>query len=226
MNLRAKEIANLLLRCGSLRADDPDHQQVRAELLGDADLFDDVEERLSGVGYQLVERLGHIGVRICADTVDAAELRNQMGLHAGHIRVLVYLWVHLVYREWTNLRREQESAPPGAAQEDMFGDGDNEPMAISLGHVQNDFSETMSQAYFKRLMTGLQRRRFISVDQKRDRIWAGAALYTLIDMHRMEDFVTEIARRMGADDPIDAVTAVAAGGEQMSLAKADEEEIP
>lgn len=219
---RAMEVANLLLRNGTLRADDPEHQQIRAELLGDADLFSDVEERLSAVGYELVERLGHVGVRIARKATDITELKNQMGLHAGHIRLLVYLWVHLVYREWTNLRRDQHSAAPGAAQEGLFANDDEaEALWISYHHVSNDFSETMSTSYFKGLLSALRRWRFISVDQKADRIYAGAALYTLIDMHRMEEFVLDMARRMGADDPIDAITQIAAAGRE---ANTDQEE--
>lgn len=225
---RGLEIANLLLRSGTLRADDPEHQQVRAELLGDSELFEDVEARLGAVGYELVERLGHVGVRIARHAADITELRNQMGLHAGHIRLLVYLWVHLVYREWTNLRRGLDSAPPGAAQEALFAaaEDDGEPVWISYAHVANDFSETMSTSYFKGLLSALQRWRFVAVDQRRDRIVAGAALYTLVDMHRMEEFVVEIARRMGTDDPVGAVTRIAAGGEDADRERGREEGEP
>jgi|GEM_PF-2279978 len=210
MTERAEEIAALLLSEGALRHGDDDHAEVRKDLLGNAELFNEVGRRLADVGYELVENLGHVGVRLAGRH---AGRPNRLGLHAGHIRLLVYLWTHLVYREWTDLRRDRTTAAPGAEQAALFGadEPDDEPPSIAYSHVKAELSEVMSDSYFLGTIRKLKRARFIRFDQKRDRIWADAALYTLVDMRRMEDFLVDLARRMGTDDLTDAVRRVAAG---------------
>ena len=209
---RATEIANLLLREGALREGDPEHQAVYEELTTNTALFQEVHRRLAAVGYDLVSYLGRLGVRIDPTALDAAEHRNRMGLHAGHIRLLVYFWVQLVYRESVALTRGQQTAAPGAEQAALFGgDDDLEPPWISYARVFADFADVMSRSRFKGLLTGLRRWRFIGHDEKRDRIWAGPPLFTLIDQRRMEECVIERARRLGTSDPAEAVSAIATG---------------
>lgn len=208
---RAEQIAALLLAEGSLRHDDDDHAEIRKDLLGNAELFIEVARRLADVGYELVENLGHVGVRLRARH---AGRHNRLGLHAGHIRLLVYLWTHLVYREWTDLRRDRTSAPPGAEQAALLlGDEPaDEPLFIAYSHVRSELSEVMSESHFTGIMRALRRHRFIRYDKsKRDRIWADAALYTLVDMRKMEDFLVDLARRMGSADVPDAVRQVTRG---------------
>ena len=214
---RAREIANLLLREGALQKADDEHRAIYAEITGDPALFDEVKQRLAQVGFELVDRLTHLGVRVAGDVVDAADLRNNMGIHAGHIRLIVYLWVHLVYREWVNLRRDLHTAPPGAAQNTLLPDDDEEDdhLWISYEQVARDFGEILSKTRFKSYLTQLKKWRFIGYHRKTDRIWADASLYTLIDLHRMEDFVTELARRLGMDEPGEAVVAIATGREEI-----------
>jgi hypothetical protein len=217
MDDRPARIANLLLREGVLRKDDPEHQQIYADLVGDAELFAEVGRRLLAVGYELVERLGHLGVRLRPLDIAAAEQRNRMGLDAGHIRLLVYLWTHLVYREWTNLRRDQDSAAPGGGQAALFGD--DEPPYISFGAVKTEFVEIGSLPRFKGTLSKLVGLRFVRVDERRDRIWADAGLYIYLDQHGMEDFVVDLARRLGAGDPAAAVTAVVQGSTLREVAE-------
>lgn len=215
MDDRAREIANLLLREGALDKSSDEHRAIYAEVTGDPALFDAIESRLEQVGYALVDRLTHLGVRIASDVVDASTLRNNMGVHAGHIRLIVYLWVHLVYREWVNLRRDVQTAPPGAAQNTLLAEDDEEDdqLWISYQQVQRDFGEVLAKTTFKGYLTQLKKWRFIGYHKKSDRIWADASLYTLIDLHRMEDFVTELARRLGMEEPDEAVAAIATGRE-------------
>ena len=132
-----------------------------------------------------------------------------MGLDAGHIRLLVYLWVHLVYREWTNLRRDLHTTAPGAGQALLFRD--EEAPYIPWNTVKTEFSEVISLSRFKMLLNRLQALRFIHYDEKRDRIWADAGLYVYLDLRRTEDFVVELARRMGTEDIGAAITHIAKG---------------
>jgi len=221
---RAAELAQLLLKEGALRGADPEHHAVREELLGDAALFDEVRRRLAAVGYRLVERLGHVGVAPEPDAATVGPPRNRMGLHAGHVRLIVYLWTHLVYREWQDLRRGRVTAAPGAEQGGLFASADlDEPPSIGYAHVRAELAEVMSAARLKALLQGLQRWRFVAYDDKRDRIWADAALYTMVDFQRMEDFVIDLARRMGSDDALAAVRAVA-GGTPVAMPPGDDEE--
>ncbi len=209
MDERGARLANLLLREGVLRKDDAEHQQIYAELVGDDELFRDVARRLEAVGYVLVERLGWLGVRLGPLDVAAADLRNRMGLDAGHIRLLVYLWTHLVYREWTDARLGVQSAAPGGGQAELFNDGDRPSIAWSA--VKAEFAESTSLPRFKGLLSRLVVLRFVQYDERRDRIWADAGLYVYLDQNRMEDFVIDLARRMGTGEPADAVSRIATG---------------
>lgn len=212
MDDRALQIAHLFIREGSLRKRDTDHQAVYSELMGNAYLYEDVKKRLAEVGYELVQELGHIGIRIPSKSLLDIESRNRMELNAGHIRMIVFLWVQLVYREWLNLRDEMDTVAPGAEQGDFFGE-DEEPPWISYREVTNEFSETVSKTYLKSVLRKLQRQRFIRIDEKKDRIWAESSLYILVDRNKMEEFVIDIARRLGCESPIDAVSKVATGSE-------------
>jgi hypothetical protein len=209
MDDRAQQIAHLFLREGSLRKTDLEHQTIFAELMGNTYLFDDVKRRLQEVGYELVQELGHIGVRVPTRALLDLESRNRMGLNAGHIRMIVYLWVQLVYREWLNLRNQMDSVAPGAEQGDFFAE--EEALWISYKNVMSEFSETVSKSYLKGVISRLQMYRFIRVDERRDRIFADSSLYILVDRCRMEAFVIDIARRLGSPDPLAAITEVATG---------------
>lgn len=209
---RALELANLLLREGSLRRNDPEHIGIYSELMENGPLYEEVEKRLGSVGYELVQLMGHLGVRIASNAVDGEQMRNRMQLHAGHIRLIVYLWVHLVYREWINLRRDLDLASKGDEQKSLFADeSEGEPPSMSFKVLLDELGENLSRRSIKGALTGLQRWRFVRYDEKRDRIWADAGLYIYVDRNRMEDFVISLARRVGTEDPIEAVSRIAAG---------------
>lgn len=205
---RAAEIANLLLREGVLQRADPVHQRAYEELMGDNELYRDVARRLEAVGYALEQRLGHLGVRLAPDALADEVARNRQGLHAGHIRLLVYLWVQLVYREWNNLRRDVSTLPTGRAPE-LFGS--DEPLWITLTQIRNEFGQLGSATHLKGLLNRLREGRFIQIDERRDRVSADAALYILVDQHRMEEFVIDLARRLSETDPAEAVRKAATG---------------
>ncbi|MCP4676653.1 MAG: hypothetical protein GY854_14305 [Deltaproteobacteria bacterium] len=222
---RATELANVLLQEGTLLVNDPEHRQIYTELMENAPLYQDVEQRLAAVGYELVQQVGHmgvrtrttgkahLGVRIASKLEDGGSRRNRMLLHAGHIRLIVYLWVYLVYREWINLRRDLDSVAPGNEQGSLLFDesSEDEPPSISYRHVVDEFGENMSKSHLKGVLGALQRWRFIRYDEKRDRIWADSALYVFVDRNRMEEFVVRLARRVGTDDPAEAVSQIATG---------------
>lgn len=210
---RAAAIASLLLREGALRnRDDPEHREVYADLMGDERLFADVRERLGGVGYELIQDFGFLGVRVRRGVVAGEQHRNRYGIHAGHIRLIVYFWTHLVYRELKSLRHRDDAPAPGADQGALFEDGDEDQAPwMSLNRVDVDFGEQLSQARLKQYLGQLRRWRFIGFDRRRDRVWADASLFVQIDRARMEDFVVRQARRLGYEDPADAVTEIAAG---------------
>ena len=215
MSDRAAEIAGLLLREGALRRDDPEHREIYGDLMGDAPLFEEIRGRLAAVGFELVQELGHLGVRVASAVLSTATLRNRMGIHAGHVRLMVYLWVQLVYREWVNLRRGLRSKPPGAEQETLFAEEDDdaldEPAWIPYQKVFGEFADHMPRTHIKSYLRALQRWRFIRFDERRDRVWADASLYVLIDRNRMEEFVVGLARRLGTEEPAAAVADVALG---------------
>ena len=207
---RAAEIANLLLREGVLQRADPVHQRAFEELMGDNELFRDVARRLESVGYTLEQRLGHLGVRLGPDALADERARNRQGLHAGHIRLLVYLWVQLVYREWNNLHRDAHTLPQGRAPDMFSGD---EPIWMPLSQVRAEFGQIWSATYLKTLLARLRDGRFIQLDERRDRVTAEAALYILLDQHRMEEFVIDLARRLGETDPAEAIKKAATGSQ-------------
>lgn len=210
---RAQAVANLILREGVLKKTDPDHQQIYTELMENSALYDDVLRRLSDVGYDLVQQIGHLGVRVARELEEAEGTRNRMQLHAGHIRAIVYLWTQLVYREWNNLRRGLDDVAPGNEQASLFEEPEalDEPPSMSYRAFIDAFFETTSKSTLKGILSALRRWRFIGVDEKRDRIWADSGLYIYVDRLRMEDFVVKLARRVGTDDPGEAVEMIATG---------------
>ena len=129
-------------------------------------------------------------------------------MDAVHIRLLVHLWVRLVYREGNNLRRDVNTLPAGRAPE-LFGS--EEPIWISLTQIRNEFGQLGSATYLKGLLGRLREGRFIQIDERRDRVSADAALYILLDQHRMEEFVIDLARRLGESEPAEAVRKAATG---------------
>ena len=204
------EIASLLLRVGALRRDDTEHQLIYEELGKDPILADAARSRLAAVGYDLIDDLGYMGVRVSAPAESAFQTRNRMGLTAAHIRMIVYLWTHLVYRDLVNLRRGLQTAAPGHLE--LFDKSDETPF-VSYRAVWNDFAQRMPATHIKSTLAALKRHRFVRYDEKRDRIWADASLYVLIDRTRMEDFVVDLARRLGTEDVAAAVTQVVQGSE-------------
>jgi hypothetical protein len=215
---RARDVGNLLLREGSLRKEDDGHRAIYAELMGDSVLFEEVRLRLQAVGWELIQELGHLGVRVAGDVQEGGPMRNHMGLDARHVRVLAYLWVHLVYREWLDLRRDRRSAHGDAGQL-RLDDAEDERRWHPWRTVFGDFDRTMSKPQLTGVLGTLKRQRFIGFDERADRIWADASLYVLVDRNRMEDFVIDLARRLAVEDPVEAVVTVATG----SLAPSTEE---
>lgn len=216
---RVTEIANLLLREGALRPSDPEHRQIQYELTENPELYRKLRERLEAVGYELVDRFHYLGVRIAPETHDAAEMKNREGIHAGHIRVIVYLWVHLVYREWMEMRGElEDSSPPGEDQTSLLDDDEDDawkPPTMSYDPAQRDFEEIYSERTFKGYMTQFSNWKFVDHDRSDDEIRAASSLYTLVDRRAMEEFVVDNARRTGIEDPAEAVTEVAARGRRL-----------
>jgi len=207
---RGRDIACLLLREGSLRKDLDEHQAIYAELMGDSDLYGDVARRVAAVGWELVQVLGHLGVRASPDGLDSVSRRNHMGLDARHMRLIAYLWVHLVYREWLDLRRDRLPTHGDGGQL-RLDEPDVERRWYAWKAVFGEFERTMSQAHLKGVLRDLKRHRFIAYDERADRIWADASLYVLVDRNRMEEFVVDLARRLAVTDPAQAVTAVTTG---------------
>ena len=99
MNERAQQLAHLFLREGTLRRQDEAHREIYSELMGNTRLYDDVKHRLAEVGYDLIQEFGHIGVRTAKHALLDVAAKNRMQLNAGHVRLITYLWVQLVYRE-------------------------------------------------------------------------------------------------------------------------------
>lgn len=222
MDERARELCNLLLREGSLRRNDDTHAQIYAELMGDPLLYDELTRRLATVGYDLVQQLGHLGVRVAGDVEDLTALRNNIGLDAAHIRLIVYLWVRLVYQEWLLLRREVQAGVGDAAQTDFFEAEQTSTPWLSYRAILGDFEQSMRKTHLEGVLRRLQRERFIRVDRRHDRVEADASLYVLVDRVRMEDFVVGLARRVGREDPVEAVSMVATGS-QVAEARGEED---
>lgn len=220
---RAGELAGLLLREGALNREDPEHQRLYADLMGDELLFRSVHERLAAVGYELIQELGHLGARVAAAAEQAGTIRNRLGVHAGHVRLIVYLWTHLVYREWKNLRWGDDGAAPGPDQGLIFDEPQEEQVAwMSLKKLEADFADQLSRSALTGFLNQLRRWRFIRLDRRRDRIEADASLYIQVDRHRMEAFVIGLARRLGSAAPLEAVTEIAAGSRPAADATVEE----
>jgi hypothetical protein len=198
MSRRAVDIANALLRLGVLEPDDPEQRALREELFADPVLWDDVSERLNTVGYDLVQMLGHLGVRLSrASAVDPlVTAKNNLGLDARHVRVLVYLWVHLLYRQLKEPLRDEPTEPRGRAQT-LFGydasdEGEGVP-TLPVAELYADFGELYSQTTVKGALTGLKRTGFVR--ESGGVLSAGPAMYVLLDHERMEEHVVGLARK-------------------------------
>jgi hypothetical protein len=206
MSQRAIDITNALLRLGVLDPIDPNQGALREELFGDAALWDDVAERLDAVGYQLVQMLGHLGVRLSRSVAVAPLITasNSLRLDARHARVLVYLWVHLVYRQLKQMRRDEPAQTRGAKQTlfdlDEPDDLDHAPTLL-LSDFHAEFGELYAKTTLKAALTVLKRGRFVR--EAKGELSAGPALYVLIDHERMEEFVVGLARRGALDLPLE-----------------------
>ncbi len=202
MSRQAVEVANVLLRLGALDPADPQQQDLRKELFGDPVLWDEVCDRLGAVGYDLVQMLGHVGVRMSRRTaVDPlVTAKNNLGLDARHVRVLVYLWLHLVYRQLKETLRDETPEPQGRSQT-LFGfdetDDDTTPTLL-VTEVFAEFSDQYAKTTVKAALTGLKRSGFVK--EAAGRLRAGPALYVMIDHERMEEHVVGLARR--GEDPL------------------------
>ena len=191
------ELANALLRLGVLDPNDADQRALREELFADAVLWDEVARRLNAVGYDLVQVLGHVGARLQrASAVDPlVTSRNNLGLDARHVRVLVYLWLHLVYRQLKEIARDEASQPKGREQT-LFGfdadDATEAAPALPLVELQTEFADITSKAQLKGTLTLLKRLSFVR--EESGTLTAGPALYVLIDHDRMEEHVVGLAR--------------------------------
>jgi len=198
MNDRAMAIANALLRQGFLDPDDADQKAIREELFADAALWDDVTERLSLVGYDLVQMLGRIGVRLSrtAAVDPLVTAKNNLGLDARHVRLLVYLWTHLVYRHLKETLREEATQPLGRSQTFMgFEEPELEDGAptLPLAELEAEFAEIYKKTPLKSALTRLKKTGFVR--EERGELSAGPALYVLLDHERMEEHVVGLARR-------------------------------
>ncbi len=198
MSGRAAELANVLLRLGVLDRDDPEQAALREELFGDDALYEDVSRRLRAVGYELVQMLGHVGVRLerSAAVEPLVTARNNLGLDARHVRLLVYLWVQLLYRHLKAALREEDDEPRGRTQT-LLGleepdNHDDEP-TLPRAELIAEFGEFLSKTALKGALTTLKKQRFVI--EERGVLRAGPAMYVLIDHERMEEHVVGLARR-------------------------------
>jgi len=201
MDERATAIAHLLLRVGVLDPDDPDHQQVREDLIADSALHAAVRERLAAVGWRLEQFLGYWGVRLDRE-VQAAVVGLPRGgdLQAHHLRMLIWLWVHLVYRQIEAARREEEpEALPGRRQRALdFGDGSeakDETPSVPYEEVLAEFGQQYNEKSVKGMLSVLRKYRFVRQDGASGPIRPGPALFVLVDPLRMEEHVVGLARR-------------------------------
>lgn len=203
MTRNPMDVANALLRLGVLDPDDPKQRALRQELFGDAVLWDEVSERLSAVGYDLVQMLGHVGIRLArASAVDPlVTAKNNLGLDARHVRILVYLWLHLVYRQLKETLRDQDNEPRGRAQT-LFGfdevDEEDGAPTLPVTEIYAEFAEMYAKTTIKSALTGLKRTGFVK--ESGGVLEAGPALYVLIDHERMEEHIVGLARK-GEDLP-------------------------
>lgn len=193
---RATAIAHHLLHGGCLDPADDGDRALYEELMGNGPLYDRVAERLAGVGYALHQFFGHLGVR--PERAVEGLGGNTLGLHAGHIRLLVWLWVQLVYRQIKAAARDEATEPlPGRAQSlfDFAEAPDDAPPEIAPSEVFAEFREIYSDAAIKQFLGALRKRRFIVQSRRSDPIVAGPALYVMVDPLRMEEYVVGLARR-------------------------------
>lgn len=201
MDERAAAIAHLLLRVGVLDPDDPDHQQVRQDLIADSALLAAVREKLGAVGWDLQQFLGHWGVRVDRGVESAAVGLPRTGdLQAHHLRMLIWLWVQLVYRQIESARREEEpDALPGRRQRALdLGDGADprdETPSVVFEEVMAEFGQQYSERGVKGMLSVLRRHRFVRQDGATGSVRAGPALFVLVDPLRMEEHVVGMARR-------------------------------
>ncbi len=201
MDERAATIAHLLLRIGVLDPDNADHQQVRQELIADSALLAAVRERLAAVGWSLEQFLGYWGVRIDRD-VEAATtgLPRASEIQAHHVRLLIWLWIHLVYRQIEAARREETPDPvPGRRQHalDLANDGPHaeDAPSVPVEEILAEFSQQYLKTQVKAMLTVLRKHRFVTQDGANGPVHAGPALYVLVDPLRMEEHVVGMARR-------------------------------
>jgi hypothetical protein len=203
---RARDAANALLREGVLDPRHQEHAELREQLLGDDALFCAVRDRLAAVGFELVQELGHMGVRLsrASELGAVIEPRNHLGLDASHIRVIVYLWVQLVYRQRKALRREV-GEPQGYThfELDLDPGAASEGFQVAWGELESAFAEIYGKAMLRGIITGLKRARFVTQEGKAGPLEAGPALYVLVDGLRMEEFVVGLARRGQLELPVD-----------------------
>lgn len=195
---RARDAANALLREGVLDPRRDEHAELRERLLTDDALFSAVQQRVGDVGFDLVQFLGHMGVRLTRDAElgAAVDVRNNLGLDVRHIRLIVFFWVQLVYRQIKATLREepaQQAAYAGPLRLDLGDAG--ELVELSWAEVVAAFEADYGRSTIKSLVTGLKRWRFVTQDGATGPLRAGPALYVLVDPLLMEEFVVGLARR-------------------------------
>lgn len=192
------DVANALLRLGVLDPDDPEQRALRQELFGDPILWDEVSTRLGAVGYDLVQMLGHVGVRMnrSAAVDPLVTAKNNLGLDARHVRVLVYLWLQLVYRQIKETVRAEAPEPKGREQT-FFGfdePADTDlPPTLPESELYAEFADMYAKTTLKGALTGLERAGFVR--RSRGELRAGPSLYVLVDHERMEEHVVGLARK-------------------------------
>ena len=158
--------------------------------------------RLNAVGYALVNDLGHVGVRVSAGRECVVDPQphgpRRCPYSANHLPL-----------DATGLPRGREPAAATCARPTRTDRGfsiqaEDEPF-VSYRAIVERLCRRMSARPAQGRCSGAKRDRFIRYDEKRDRIWAGGALYVLIDRARMAEFVVELARRLGTGDAAVAV---------------------
>lgn len=197
MSRQAMDVANALLRLGALDQEDPEQQALRLELFADTVLWDEVATRLRAVGYDLVHVLGHVGVRLSrtAAVDPLVTAKNNLGLDARHVRVLVYLWLHLVYRQIKETLRDEATEPQGREQtllglEESDADA---PPTLPESELFAEFADMYPKTTLKAALTALKRAGFVRESAGEFR--AGPALFVLVDHERMEEHVVGLARK-------------------------------
>jgi len=205
LDVRIRAVASALLQQGVLDPDRKAHAELRDELLTDDLLYRGVRDVLANVGYDLVQFFGHIGVRVARgiELGPALDLRNNLALDARHVRMIVYLWSQLVYRQIKEVLREEDTEPRGRGQTlfDLAGvDAEDEPPELPYAEVVAEFEEEYSRSQIDGVLTGLRKSGFIKQERKKGAVRPGPALYVLVDRVRMEEFVVGLARKRAADE--------------------------